>query len=145
MRLTLKATDIEISADIHEYLRKKLATLRKFLALEDPSVLVAVELGRSTKHHQSGAIFYAEITVYRGKEVWRAVANDHSLSAAIDAMHDEIVREVKQSRGREISFVRRGGLAAKELLRYGSEGLGYVGRPAKAGWRYLRRVLRRRT
>ena len=143
MRLNIKATGITLGDDIHEYLQKRLATLEKFINLEDPAVVTTVELGRSTKHHQSGDIFYAEINIYRGKETWRAVAHEASLTAAIDAMRDEIAREATQSKGRKLSLMRRGGLAAKELLRYGYEGVGYVGRPARRGWKYVRRLWRR--
>lgn len=143
MRLNVKATGITLTVDVREYLDKKLKTLDKYIDLDDSGVLTAVELGRSTKHHQSGEIFYAEINIYKGKETWRSVANDLSLSAAIDAMLDEIAREVKQSKGKKLSVMRRGGLAAKELMRYGCEGLEYMGQPAKAGWKYLRRIMRR--
>jgi len=140
MRLTIKATGIKLTDDVRDYLNKKLLTLEKYINLEDPSVLTSVELGRSTKHHQSGDIFYAEISIYRGKEMWRSVANDLSLNAAIDSMHDEIARVVTEGKGKKLSLARRGGLAAKELMRYGYEGLEYMGQPARAGWKYVRRL-----
>lgn len=143
MRLNLKATSITLSDDIRGYLDKKLASLSKFLDLEDEAVVVAVELGRSTKHHQSGEVFYAEISVYRGKESWRAAHRDVTLMAAIDGMRDEIAGELVAAHGKNISIMRRSGLAAKELLRYGAEGVGYMSRPAKAGWKYVRRMWRK--
>src|SRR3989338_480392 len=138
MRLTIKAKGIKLTDDVRDYLNKKLLTLEKYINLEDQSVLTSVELGRSTKHHQSGDIFYAEISIYRGKEMWRSVANDLSLNAAIDSMHDEIARVVTEGKGKKLSLARRGGLAAKELMRYGYEGLEYMGQPARAGWKYVR-------
>ncbi len=143
MRLTLKATNTVLDDSIKEYLDKRLATLQKVIDLEDPAVLVAAELGRSTKHQQ-GDIFYAEVNIYRGKESWRAVANDTTLTAAIDAVRDEIMGEVTAAHGKKISLMRRGGLAAKYLLKGGHDGLEYLGRPAKAGWKYMRRMWRKK-
>lgn len=142
MRLTLKATNIVLDDAIREYLDKRLQSLSKFMDLEDESVLTAVELGRST-NHQNGDVCFAEINIYRGKESWRSVAHAVTINAAIDAMRDEIAGEVNAARGKKISLMRRGGLAAKYLLKGGYDGLEYLGRPAKAGWKYLRRAWRR--
>lgn len=144
MRITLKATNVVITSEIREYLDKRLESLQRIMDLEDPAVLTAVELGRTTRHHQSGDIFYAEITIYRGKESWRSVTNESTLNAAIDAMRGEIAHEITQSKGRKFSLIRRGNMAAKELIRGGYEGLGRLGSPAKAGWRYIRKLVRRK-
>ncbi|PIQ69165.1 MAG: hypothetical protein COV91_00265 [Candidatus Taylorbacteria bacterium CG11_big_fil_rev_8_21_14_0_20_46_11] len=144
MRLTLKATQVTITDDIRDYLDKRLQSLNKIMDLEDPAVITSVELGRSTKHHQSGDIFYAEITVYRGKHSWRSVTHEATLTAAIDAMREEIANELSQRKGKRFSLLRKGNLAAKALLRGGYEGLTYLGRPAKAGWKYLRRMAGRK-
>jgi len=143
MRLTIKATGITLTDEIRDYLSKKLQTLDKYIDLEDSAVLTAVELGRSTKHHQNGDIFYAEINIYRGKEAWRSVANEVTLTAAIDSMQGEIARAVTEGKGKKLSLTRRGGLAAKEFMRYGYEGLEYMGKPARMGLKYFRRLWRR--
>lgn len=138
MRFNIKATNITIGNDVREYLDKRLTTLQKFIDLADPAIVTAVELGRSTNRHQNGDVFYAEITIYKGKVSWRAVANESTLTSAIDAMHEGITREVTQSKGKKRSLFRRGGIVAKQLLRGGYDGLEYLGRPAKAGWKYLK-------
>lgn len=144
MRLTLKATGITIRPDTRDYLDKRLASLGKLIDWNDESVMVAAELGRTTRHHQSGDVFYAELTVYRGKESFRAVADAQTVTAAIDAMRDELARELASQKGRRLSLVRRSGTFAKELLRSGYDGFGeYVGSPVRAGWRRMRRMWRK--
>ena len=86
MRLNLKATNISLNDDIRSYLERRLSNLGKLIDVEDPAVLIDVELGRSTKHHQSGDIFFAEINIHRGKEAFRAVSNRPDLKSAIDDM-----------------------------------------------------------
>ena len=128
MRLNIKATDITLSDDIRDYLDKRLQSLGKIIDLEDEAVLVAVELGRTTRHHHTGPIFRAEINIYRGKESFRASAEQEDLNTAIDVMRDEIARELTSSKGRHTSLIRRGGLFAKNLMRGGVEGLQGLGR-----------------
>ena len=138
MRFNLKVTDISITSDIREYLNKKLQSLEKLFDFDDPAVIVDVELGRATRHHEKGDVFFAEITIHRGKESFRAVENGSQMMSAIDGMRDAIAGELAADKGKRLSLLRRGGYIAKAVLRGGYEGLGYLGRPARAGWRYVR-------
>ena len=142
MRLNLKATNIVITDVVRAYLDKRLQSLDKLIDLHNEEVMIDVELGRNTKH-QNGNIFFAEINIHRGKETLRAVSSRPDLQSAIDDMRDEIAGELSSRKGKEISLTRRGGQIAKAVLKGGYEGLGYLGRPAKAGWKYFRRMWRR--
>jgi len=107
MRLNLKATNISLNEDIRSYLEKRLTSLGKLIDMDDPVVLIDVELGRTTKHHQSGDIFFAEINIHRRKEAFRAVSNRGDLNSAIDDMHDEIAGELLSWKGRKKSYSQR--------------------------------------
>ena len=138
MHLNLKATNITIAPQIHSYLDKKLQSLGKLINLADAAVMMDVELGRSTRHHQTGDVFFAEITINRGKENFRAVAERPDLMSAIDAVRDAIARELSSRKDKQVSLIRRSGLLAKAILRGSYDSLAYLGRPAKAGLRRLR-------
>lgn len=140
MRLNLKATNVVLTDAVRAYLEKRLQSLDKLIPLEDPAVMIDVELGRSTNRHQNGDIFFAEINIHRGKETFRSVSNRPDLQSAIDDMRDEIAGELSSRKGKLLSLSRRGGQLAKTLLRGGYEGVGYLGRPAKAGWKYIRNL-----
>jgi ribosomal subunit interface protein len=140
MRLNLKATNITLSDDIRSYLEKRLSNLGKLIDTDDPAVLIDVELGRTTKHHQSGDIFFAEINIHRGKEAFRAVSNRPDLNSAIDDMHDEIAGELLSWKGKKKSFSRRGAQIAKAILKRSYGSLEYLSRPAQAGWKYVRKL-----
>lgn len=144
MRLNLKATNISLNDDIRSYLEKRLTSLGKLMDIDDPAVLIDVELGRTTKHHQSGDIFFAEINIHRGKDTFRSVSNRGDLNSAIDDMHDEIAGELLSWKGRNRSFSRRGAQIAKAILKGSYGGLEYLSRPAKAGWRYMRKLVSRK-
>ncbi|KKW11708.1 MAG: hypothetical protein UY50_C0008G0034 [Parcubacteria group bacterium GW2011_GWA2_49_9] len=144
MRLNLKATNVTLSAEIKEYLEKRLRSLDKLISLEDPAVMLDVELGRSSNRHQNGDIFFAEITIHRGKETFRSVSERPDLQSAIDDMREEIAGELSARKGKIRVLSRRSGQVAKMLLKGGYDGLGYLGRPARAGWRYLKNLRWRR-
>lgn len=138
MRLNLKTTDVSVPPQVRAYLDKKLQSLGKLIPLDDPAVMIDVELGRTTRHHQTGDVFFAEITLYRGKESFRAVADRPDLMSAIDAMRDAIARELSSRKDKQVSLVRRSGQFAKAILRGSYDGLAYLGRPAQAGLKRLR-------
>lgn len=121
------------------YLDKKLQSLGRIIDFEDPAVIVDIELGRATRHHEKGDVFFAEINIHRGRESFRAVADCPDIMSAIDGMRDSIAHELAREKGRRVSLLRRGGQAAKAILQGGYAGLTYLGRPARAGWRYIAR------
>ncbi len=140
MRQNIKATNITITDSVRAYLDKRLQSLEKLIDFEDPTVLVAVELGRTTAHHQTGPIFRAEINISRGSEMFRSVAEREDLTTAIDEARDEMARELASRKKRKESLYRRGGRVAKTLLRGSYEGLRSLGKPAKVGWRYVKEL-----
>lgn len=138
MKLNLKATDINISPQVRSYLERKLLSLTKLVDFDDPAVTIDAELGRTTRHHQTGDVFFAEINIYRGKESFRAVTNRPDIMSAIDGMRDAIARELSSRKDKQVSLIRRSGQVAKAILRGSYDSLAYLGRPAQAGLRRLR-------
>ena len=64
MRTTIKATNIEHTNAIDAYLLKRLKELERVLDPKEKSELARLEFGKSTKHHKSGEVFFAEITFH---------------------------------------------------------------------------------
>lgn len=102
MRLILKATGIEHTNAIDAYVGSRLRELEKVLDPKEKSCIARVEIGKETKHHKTGAdVYKAELTMRAGKKDFRVTATDAAdLYAAIDAMKDHIVRDVKDHRNR---------------------------------------------
>lgn len=117
MIINTKATDVTVTPDIADYLKKRIDSLSKFIDPEDSSVNAQVELARTTRHHEKGDIFKAEITIFSGKRSYRAEAEAVDLFAAIDMMKDQITQELRTDKKRKLHFLRRGGQQVKELLR----------------------------
>jgi len=95
MIITIKATNIELTAAIRNYVEEKISSLDKCLNHFDPeSVLVKVEVGKTTQHHQKGLVFRAEANLTVPRNFFRAEDETTDLYASIDAVHDELKRQI---------------------------------------------------
>lgn len=119
MKINIKATNTFLTPAISDYVSKRIDSLEKFADKTDETLMADVEVGKTSQHHQRGDVFRAEINLrIRGKQL-RAVAEEADLYAAIDKVRDEMAEELRSSRKKELSLVRRGGAAIKNLLRFG--------------------------
>ncbi len=120
MQIKIKTTNIELTDVISSYVEEKLQSVEKFMVPhEEEEPVMYVEVGKTTKHHNSGDILRAEVTMtVRGKQ-FRAVSEKSDLYAAIDDMKDELIRELNSYKNRERTLMRRGAGMIKNLLRFG--------------------------
>lgn len=116
MRINTKATNISLTPDVTAYLEKRLSSLEKFLSSNEAAI-VDVEVGKTTKHHQSGDVFRAEINVHVGNRSFRAVSETSDIRAAIDEAKEEILSELRSDKDRKIHFLRKGGQKVKALIK----------------------------
>ncbi len=86
---------------------------------DSDTIVAHVELAKTTNHHRSGDLFRAEINfMFEGKNIF-AAAEREDLMAAIDALRDEVIREVRSHKGKRASLFRRGSAKIKNMLRFG--------------------------
>ncbi len=118
MTINIKATNTELTPAISTYVEEKILGLDKFIVADDPeSVLANVEIGLSTKHHQSGKIYRAEINLHIGGKYIRAVSEQEDLYAAIDDMRDQVSREITSFKNKKRDLLRKGGAVVKDFLK----------------------------
>ena len=120
MQITIKATNLELTSEIKDYLNEKIGGLEKFKQGLNGSVIARAEVGTTTAHHRQGKIFRAEVNlnVPKGNQkVLRAVAERENLFEAIDEVKDKLQRELKKYRGGMIARQRRGARLFKRLAR----------------------------
>ncbi len=124
MRITnIKASQMELTPAIADYVNKRVGMLEKIVSPDDTSAYASVEVGKSTKHHSQGDYFFAEINVHIAGKDFRAVAEKDDLYAAIDEVKDEIIREITGYKNKRRTLVRRGGAVIKNVLK----GIGGIG------------------
>ena len=116
MEIKIKTTNFSLTPSIGNYLQEKLNTLDKFLP-NDESIFADVELAKTTKHHQKGDIFKAEVNLKVSGRLIRAVAETWDLHAAIDIVKDDLQREITMNKEKKISLYRKGARFLKNLLK----------------------------
>ncbi len=129
----LKATNMELTDAIREYVEKRLSQLDKLLQ-GHRDMHLSVEVGKTTRHHKEGDFFFAEVNLVLGGENFRAVSERDNLYTAIDEVKDELARELTHFKDRRRTLIRRGSLAIKNTLK----GLGNMSGKMKF-WRRFRK------
>lgn len=116
MRINLKTKNFSLTPSIKNYLEEKLNSLNKFLP-SNGNAYADIELSKTTKHHQKGDIFRAEVNLSVPERLIRADAEEWDLRVAIDKVKDELQREIKSNKERNISLYKKGARLFKKLIR----------------------------
>ncbi len=94
MRITeLQATNLELTSAIREYVTEKVESLSRFTKRFDPCD-VAVEIGKTSEHHQKGDVFFAELTMSIPGDTLRSHVEKDDLYAAVDEAKDDVKRQL---------------------------------------------------
>lgn len=115
MKINIKTTSISSSPAILEYVDKRLAKISQIIG-NDPTVICDVELAKTT-HANKGDIFRAEVHIVGAGKNLYASSEKEDLYAAIDDVKDEISREIKSTKDKEVSLMRRGGARVKAMVK----------------------------
>lgn len=96
MNIIIKATQLDLTPSIREYIETKIGSLDHFMTrFEDQSeVKVEVEIARTTNHHRHGDIFQAEANLHLPRKTLRAEHSDSDIHAAIDIVKDKLHKEI---------------------------------------------------
>lgn len=117
MKINIKATGIDLTPSIQEYVEKRIETIEKFVNEESSEALAEVEVGLPSRHHKSGNIFYAEINLSVDGKLLTATATKDDLYAAIDEMRDTIERECISHKNRKKTLEKKGDSIIKKIMR----------------------------
>lgn len=117
MNINIKATNIELTSEIRDYLNKRLSSLEKLLPT-DKETNIFVELGKESNHHQNGdELFMAELRLsVEGRDLY---VKDFGaeLFAAIDLVKDEAQRQIKEKKEKSQTLFVRGARKLKKRIK----------------------------
>ena len=123
MKINLKTKNFSPTQAIKTYLEQKINSLDKFLP-NGESISADIELAKTTKHHQKGDVFRAEVNLNvpglpagRPGRLIRAAAEKWNLMVAIDTVRNELQREIRDNKEKNLSLYKRGARILKKLLR----------------------------
>lgn len=116
VRAQIKATEMALTPAIKDYAEKRVLALDKFFK-GSGEVLAQIEVGKTTRHHKSGNVFRAEISIRAEGQNYYTVSEKDDLYAAIDEVKDEMAREIISSKSKKETLFRRGGAKIKAMLK----------------------------
>jgi len=97
MQTILHGKNIELTESIRFLVDAKAVALKRLLTRwSKHDMELRVEVGKPSKHHQSGPVFYAEINLDLPGKVMRAEAQHYSLPDAIGEAFDELSVQVRK-------------------------------------------------
>lgn len=106
MRINIKATKIELSDPIRDYIQEKMDMLEKYLG----SVVVIncdVEVAMDVNSQQKGEIFRAEVNLSVPGELIRVEKTEKNLYKAIDKVKDHLTRSIKRYKEKRMDKKRK--------------------------------------
>lgn len=105
MQIDILAKNIELDNPLRVFVHDKIGGLERILG--NAMVNVRVEIGRSTRHHRTGLVFYAEANLRIGKTLLRAEAHHEDLRAAITEVKDDIQIQIKKFKEKNLATRKR--------------------------------------
>lgn len=112
----VKATNMELTGAISDYLEKKLSVLDKYIKSETAGI-ARIEVGKTTKHHNKGDVFRAEINLEFSGSKFRAEAEADDLYKAIDIVKDDITHEVTRASKKKKHMLKKGNQKIKKMIK----------------------------
>ncbi|MFA5207880.1 MAG: ribosome-associated translation inhibitor RaiA [Candidatus Paceibacterota bacterium] len=106
MNVKIKGTNVELTDFLFKLVNEKVERFEKLLP-DNPDLIVEVELEKTTRHHQKGDLFRAEVQVeVPGGKMLRAVSEKEDFRTALTEVRDEIEVQIKRHKDK-ISLEQR--------------------------------------
>ena len=130
MKIVVKTINLKLDKELSQYIGEKINSLEKFSKIlynekyynhffgkGKPRVEAWVEIGKETRHHKKGSVFWAECQMRFPKRTLRSVAESDNIKQAITEVKDELQRELKQYKEKLISKTKRRARVLKKELK----------------------------
>jgi putative sigma-54 modulation protein len=119
MRVNFQAKNIEITEAIHDYVEKRVTNLGKLLSqIEEGGgdIQVLFDMGRVTKH-KGGEVFHADCLINVDGKKFYASADKEDLYEAIDAVKEDLFREITKNKDKRQTLFKRGAISVKKMMK----------------------------
>jgi ribosomal subunit interface protein len=114
-RKNIKATNMELTQEVSDYLDKRLQSVEKLIDKNDTSAIFEIEIEKIVSH-QTGDVFRAEINLSIAGGHLRAEAKEETILNAIDKARSDVLMELRKTKGKRLRLLRRGGTAIKGFM-----------------------------
>jgi len=101
MKVTIKATNLDLTPELKKAIEEKIATLDKFIPHINTPVEAFVEVAVESRHHKKGKIYYAEASIKVPGKIIRSEAREENIYKAINTVKDELQGLFKKYKERQ--------------------------------------------
>lgn len=101
MKVTIKATNLDLTPELKRAIEEKIATLDKFIPHINTPVEAFVEVAIESRHHKKGKIYYAEANIKVPGEIIRSEAREENIYKAINTVEDKLQGLLKKYKERQ--------------------------------------------
>lgn len=108
MNIAIKATHLDLTPAIKEYVEEKIGHLEKFIVAQEAHI----ELARDT-HHHTGLVFRADINLMVGNKIMHAGSEAEDAYSAIDLLIPKLKEQIGKFKDKRQTMQRRGARSAK--------------------------------
>ena len=105
-------TNMELTQVIKDYVEEKIGSLSKYW---DKIIDADVDVGLTSKHHQSGKIYRCEVNMRVPGKILRVEKTEKDLYKAIDKVKDHLQEMIDEHRGRKSTQRRKGARLGKQV------------------------------
>lgn len=117
MITNVKFTDMTHDETARAYAEEKFSSFAKLMDEAAYAAAVCdVELKRITRH-QSGEVWYADVTLKADGKVYRASREEGRLEKTIDKLKDDILQELRVGKQKHEHSFKKGAQQIKEMVR----------------------------
>jgi putative sigma-54 modulation protein len=101
MQLNIKATNLELTPALKEYVQHKMDMLDKYLG-KFKVINAHIEVEKTTNHHLKGEIYRAEVNLNMGGDLLRVEKIEKDVYKAIDKVKDHLDLVIKKYKDKKI-------------------------------------------
>jgi ribosomal subunit interface protein len=109
-----------MTPDIEEYINSKISSVEKFLSSREHTILVNVEIEKST-HHKKGEVFRVEFNMTVDGKLYRSEVTSFDPRGAIDLAKDQLEKQIRRSKTKRFELFEKGSRIIKKILRRNNE------------------------
>lgn len=120
MQIIIKGTKIKLTQTLKDFIEEKIKDLEKlfeYKVKQGFEVKAFVEVGKTSKHHRKGDVFFAECQIFLPGKGVRAVAEREDLKLAICEVKDELQIQLKKYKNIQMEKIARGKRRIKKDLK----------------------------
>ncbi len=105
MKIDITSKNITLDDALKIFTEQKIGALEKFV--KKGPVSARVEIGKPSRRHRTGPVFYAEVNLKIGGKLLRSEAKNKDLRTAIDEARDELHMQIKKMKEKKIVARRK--------------------------------------